>query len=370
MLERGGLGSCALAIVLGLATVGCNPARATDGGEIAPGSESQPVAVLVHVLGEGSIASTLAATSTIEAERQVTVHAETTGQVVAFTAEEGDHVLAGRTLGRIEAEAQSAGLDRAHTNFEKAKRDLETIEQLFAQGVASRQELDAARLTFQSFDLDVKDRRRDVGNTKLIAPIGGTITERQIVSGAFVTAGQPLLTITDFDTLIARIHIPERELDRVSVGQNARVVGRVAQGRRGEAVVQRIAPIVDPATGTVKVTVALPDQSITFLPGMYVEVTLTTELHEGALLVPKRALVRDDERVWVFVAEGDRAKRRSVELGLQDGEWCEVGTGLRAGEEVIVAGQAGLKDDAVIRRVSAHGTGSPGEAVESAPEGL
>lgn len=342
-----------LALVVLFGGAACNPADARRPPE-GDTAEHEPVTpVLLHTLTRGGIQATLVASSTIEAERKVTVHAETTGRVLSLAFEEGDRVREGQRLARIAAEVQASGLDRAARTLAQAQQDLATVERLFAQNVASRTELDTARRTFDAASQDVRDRRRDVGHTTITAPFGGTVTERFVSDGTYVAPGQQLLTIVDFSTLVARVFVPEKELDRIAVGQPAAIAGKAARDRKGTGRIARIAPVVDAQTGTIKVTVALPEHLAGgeqgFLPGMYAEVTLTTERRDDALLVPRRALVRDDEAVFVFVVRNDRAERARLELGLEDRDWAEVRTGLEPGDAVVVAGQAGLKDGALVR---------------------
>jgi membrane fusion protein (multidrug efflux system) len=115
--------------------------------------------------------------------------------------------------------------------------------------------------------------------------------------------------------------------------------------------IDRISPVVDPATGTVKVTVATPRQE-GLRPGMYVEVELVTAVHDAALLVPKRALVYDNDQVFVFRLkddEGRRVERLRVTPLLENADFVEPSDGLEPGDEVVVAGQSGLKDDGLVR---------------------
>ncbi len=353
----------ALALVL---VAACNggPSMFAKDAKADEAETERAAPVVTTTVKTGTIAARLTAASTIEAERMVTVHAESTGRIVALAFEEGDAVKEGALLGRIKSDMQSSGLDRASTGLDKAKMDLDTVEELFARKVASKQELDAARLAYKQALLDVGDRRRDIRNTKIVAPQAGTVTQRFVTEGAFVTSGAQIASIVDFDTLVARVYVPEKELDRIRVGQIADIVGKAAAGRRGAGEVVRIAPIVDSATGTVKVTVGLPkalaggDQG--FLPGMYAEVTLTTDTRDDATLVPKQALVYDEDEAFVFVVDGDRVKRTRVELGLLDDDRAEVVKGVGAGTEIVESGHAGLKDGALVTRVD--GTGQPIEA--------
>ena len=170
--------------------------------------------------------------------------------------------------------------------------------------------------------------------------------------------------------MVARVYVPERELDRIAVGQPAQIVGKAATDRRGEGRVLRIAPVVDATTGTVKVTVALPEALAGgeqgFLPGMYAEVTLTTQSRERATLVDKQALVYRDEKPFVFVVDGNRAKEREVKLGLTDEDHAEVLEGLELGDEVVISGQSGLEDGGLVQRVDPTGKPLPEDAPPSA----
>jgi membrane fusion protein (multidrug efflux system) len=310
-------------------------------------------------LGRGPIVATFSAASTIEAERQVTVHAESTGRILQLSAEEGQRVRKGELLALVRHDAQDSGLARAETNLEKNQGEYERLRRLFDQKVVSQQEIDSARIAFETSRIDVDDRRRDLRNTKVIAPIDGTITQRSVSAGAFVTSGAQVLSIVDFSTLVARVYVPERELDRLHVGQPAEIVGKAAQGRRGTGAVARIAPIVDSTTGTVKVTISLPPELAGgpkgFLPGMYAEVTLTTERRDDVLLVQKSAVAHDDDQSWLFVVEGNRVRRKPVKLGLANREQAEVLEGAAVGDEIVLVGQAGLRDGALVRRVDASG---------------
>ncbi len=337
----------------------------TTGGE-----EDVAVPVVVETVRSGEIAGRVVSASTIEAERKVTVHAEATGRILDLRVEEGQKVARGQVIARIEGDAQAAGLLRAKANLEKARLDFERIRALHARGAATDEELETARITYETARIDLRDRQRDVRTTKVRAPMAGTVTERFVDEGAFVTSGAQVVSIVDFSSLVARMFIPERELDRVRVGQPATVVGKAATGRRAEGKVLRIAPVVDPTTGTVKVTVALPPEASGgergFLPGMYAEVTLITERHEGATLLSKAALVHEDERAYVFVVEGDTAHKVAVETGLEDGDVVEIVSGVEPGQEVVVAGQSALEDGSRIQRVDEQGR--PVEAGGAAPE--
>ncbi len=360
-----------------LAALGCQARAEKDNPDPKAEATDRPAPVVLGTASIGTITETISVSSTIEAERQVTIHAESTGRLVDLTVEEGDKVKKGQLLARIRYDAQASSLVRANTSLDKARDDFNRAEQLFRDRVIGDEELQRARNTLDLAELDLRDRSRDMRNTKVTAPFAGTITKRVVTAGAFINSGAELLTIVDFDTLVARVFVPEKQLDRIRVDQVADVVGKAARGRRGEGTVQRIAPTIDAGTGTVKVTIALPPALAGpqgFLPGMYAEVTLTTDQREGVVLIPKAALVRDEEQTHVFVVtgtpdDGFTAKRVSVELGLTDPEQIEIRSGIQAGDQIIIAGQNGLKDGAKVVRFDAEGKPIDSLPVDAPKEG-
>lgn len=349
---------------LGFGTA-CQPPANADASTADEDAEEVAAPVTVGKVEAGEIEAVIRASSTIEAERQVTVHAESTGRVTLLEAEEGDLIEAGKLVAKIKQEVQRAGLDRANTSLQRTQEDLAVVRKLHEAGAASSDELRQAELALQTAKLDLRDRKRDLKNTRVTAPIAGKVTERFVNVGAFVTSGAQLVNIVDFSTLVARVYVPEKVLDRIEVGQSALVEGKAARGRKGEGTVARIAPVVDATTGTIKVTVSLPEAlsggDKGFLPGMYAEVTLTTDRHNGVPLVDKRALVYEDEVPYAFVVDGDRVKRVRLTLGLLDRDRAEVLEGLAVGAEVVLAGQGGLKDGSLVRRVEPADATAPGE---------
>jgi membrane fusion protein, multidrug efflux system len=161
--------------------------------------------------------------------------------------------------------------------------------------------------------------------------------------------------VVDLSRLEVEIHLAERYLARIAVGQKARVTSEFSElVANGEVI--RIAPTVDAATGTVKVTVAVQQDGVVLRPGMFVNVDVVTETREQALLVPKRALVYEDGEPVVYVARDGLATRVPLGPGQEQGDEREVAEGIEEGELVIVMGQTALKDGAAVSIASANGS--------------
>lgn len=382
-----GPGLVALLLLLALAFAGC-----TDKGEALESSgdasdsevekkedgeekEEELPPVEVVSLEHGAIEAVLRFSTNLEAESEVQVFSQAARLVTQLKVEEGDPVREGQVLVRLQDEEQKSELARIESQLARVRREYQRQESLFAQNLISEQVMNDATYEVEQLELALGDAKRNLGYTEVRAPISGTITGRHVNLGDHITVNQHLFDLVDFDSIVARVYVPEKELPRLRVGQAARLFSASIgdQARSGEVI--RIAPIVDPASGTVKVTVGIPRGgpsvplrgSQSLLPGMYVEVELVTDTREDALLVPKRAVVYDQNQAFLYRLSDDMtAERLRIAVLLEDRQnvmpavggtassatassGTAPGGGLAAGDRIVVAGQAGLKDGAKVR---------------------
>ncbi len=348
------LSASLLSAILVLTVVACSRggddsktfAEGAAGGE---DRKEEAVPVEVVALERGTIESALRFSATLEAERDVRVLAEAQRGVVELKVEEGDAVRAGSLLIRLQDDAQRSSLNKAEIELRQATREYDRQKSLFEQSLVSEQVYGDAALVFDQAGIAVEDARRNLAYTEVRAPFSGIVTERMVNVGDHVTLNQPLFRIVDFDSIVARIYVPEKELPALATGLETRLTAEAIGGVSFFGSVNRISPVVDPGTGTVKVTVATPRQE-GLRPGMYVEVELVTAVNEDALLLPKRSVVYDNDQLFVFrLGDERRVERIKVEPVLEDIENIEPAGGLSTGDLVVVAGQASLKDQALVR---------------------
>jgi membrane fusion protein (multidrug efflux system) len=348
---------------------GATPASDTADSKKDVNAEDDEEAVPVEVarLVRGPIESVLRSSANLEAESHVQVFSQASRLVREMLVEEGDRVGEGQALLRLQDEEQRNALTKVRSQLDKARREYERQQRLYDQQLISEQAFTDATHELEQLEIALSDAERELSYTEVRAPIAGTITARVVKLGDQIQTGQHLFDIVDFDSIVARIYVPERNLPALRPDQPARILAQALEGREYDGVVKRIAPIVDARSGTVKVTVAVGRQP-GLLPGMYVDVDLVTATHTQAVLVPKRALVYDDDEVFVYrLADDRRVERVHIEPVLADKRFVEPRGGLAVGDEVVIAGQAGLKDGA---RVSLPGDEESDEEPDGAVEGV
>lgn len=323
----------------------------SSGGAKAKVDEAVPVEVAA--LERGEIEAVLRFSTNLEADSQVEVFSQAARQVRQLLVEEGARVSKGQVLLRLQDEEQRTTLAKVQSQLERAKREYERQKKMFASELISEQAFSQATYDVEQLELAKEEAERQLSYTEVRAPISGTVTRRLVGLGDHVVPNQHLFDLVDFNSIVARVHVPEKELSRLRLGQPVRISAPALGGETVEARVSLLSPVVDPKSGTIKATVKVPDHP-GLRPGMYVDVTLVTTTEKDALLVPKRALVYDNDQIFLYrLKDGNRVERLLVRPELENKEFVKPLDGLSEGDKVVVAGQAGLKDGAVVRLAKA-----------------
>ena len=320
------------------------------GGAAAP--------VKVETVKQGDISAYILKNTTLEAERWVDVRARRSGQVIAISKEEGDPVREGTVMARLDADAAQISVAQREVAYQEAKQRYEREDALFQRNLGSKQSYENAKTQFESAKAQLEQAKLDLSYTAIRSPIQGIMTLRNIEVGNMVTNNQVVASVAKFDPLLARIQVTEKDFGKITVGQTARITVEAAPEREFTGTVKMISPVVDPESGTVKVTVEIPRTDKSLLrPGMFASVYIITETRRNTLVIPKKALVLEGEGNQVFTFETDpesgrgQAQRRRIEIGFTDSDRLEILNGLSQGERVITVGQEGLRPGSPVRLV-------------------
>ncbi len=332
-------------------------ARGGRGGRAGRGAGAA-APVKVEPVKRGDISSYILKNTTLEAERWVDVRTRTTGQVIAILAEEGDSVSAGSVLARLDADAARINVAQREVAHREASQRYEREDALFQRNLGSKEAYESAKTQLESAKAQLEQAKLTLSYTAITAPIAGIMTLRNIEVGNMVTNNQVVASVAKFDPLLARIQVTEKDFGKITVGQIARITIEAAPEREFTGTVKMISPVVDPESGTVKITVEIPRADKSLLrPGMFASVYIITETRQNTLVIPKKALVLEGEGNQVFVFETDpetgrgQARRRRIEIGFTDSDRLEILSGLSPGERVIMVGQEGLRPGSSVRLV-------------------
>lgn len=314
--------------------------------EEAVEDEPRPMAVAVAEVRAEPVERLLVLQGRVEPDQRVHVRAETAGQVAEWAVERGAEVAEGDLLVRLRMDDREARLRQAIARERGAENDFEATRRLFAEGHASRTALEAREAELEAARAEREAVELDIRNTRITAPLTGTVNRRVAERGEFVGVGDPVAEIIDNDPLLAVVWVPQHQIGRVRPGQEARV--RFLDGRRAGGRVRFVASVAELGTQTFRTEVRVPNPDGALPSGISAGVEIVTEEIRAHKLSPAvMGLddagqvgvkgVDDDDRVVFYPVEVVRTERDGVwATGLPDKlRLITVGHGfVTAGEQV------------------------------------
>lgn len=354
-LKRFGPAVLACALLLGACAqeeAGEEPAADVEEEEEAP-----PIPVETSSPVRGDIFAVYAGTAPIEAFAEADVIAKVAGEIREILVEEGMDVTQGQVLARLDGDMLRLELNESEARLRKLQRDYERNVELKEKGLISTGDFDKIRYEMEALEASYNLAKLELDYTRIRAPIDGVISERFAKIGNTIAVGDPVFRVTSFDPLVAYLHVPEREYRNIEEGQLVGIEIDALQGRPVVAAVTRISPIVDPATGTFKITIEITDPERRIKPGMFGRIGIVYDKHENALQVPRSAILEEDGETSVFVVVDDKATRKTVTTGYSDKGMVEIVTGIDDGDRIVTVGHVGLKEDATVTIINADDAG-------------
>ena len=315
--------------------------------------KDQPTAIPVEItrLTTGQISSFLLYSSTLETEQTVNVYSRIAGLAEEIYVEESDRVQKGARLIQIEKDEYVLAERKARLEYEKLLADYNRLKALQAEELLSEEEFLTAEINMKQAEIAWEQAKLNLEYTTVTAPISGVIGDRLVNLGDRIQTSTNLFTIANLNEKIVRLYVPQSEFAKCYKNQTAKVTTDVMAGTKFNGYVKRISPIIDPQSGTFKVTIAVKDPQNKLRPGMFVNAELIVDTHENAKLIPKSALIYENERTYFFIVSQDSSQKLELKKGFEDAEKVEILNDLEAGTQIVVLGQNGLKDGSRVKIV-------------------
>ena len=339
----------ALALAPGCSGRSPDPASRTDAATLQSSVPRVKVAPARPITGADASFGTF-----LEAEREAELVAETDGEIVAIRVREGERVAEGDTLLVIDDRDEQLALQRDEAEHAWALSQLERAHALDKQGYVSTREVEQASLQLRRAEAALGLSRVALSRCAVRAPIAGLAWMIRVEPLHRVAVGQPLLRVTDPDRLRASAYLPAALRAEVRVGTRVRLEP-VRGGEPIEAVVSRVDPLTDPASGTFKVVSTF--RRATGSPEAGVEARFVVPSRRGAsgCIVPSTTIVESNgDSTWVWRCEADRVRRAIVRIAPHRGDAIEIESGLSGDCRVVVGTDRPLSDGSVVEVVDSR----------------
>jgi membrane fusion protein (multidrug efflux system) len=357
-------------IILSLIIFGVVQSNSTEGTDnVAQGSKAAATkaaspqtshsktaaAVRVEIVAPRRLVNTLALTGVVTPTRTARMASPGEGPVLACPTasclvREGDRVKEGELLLRIgrnkTAEAQLAASEQT---LKESEAELRRIEQLVEVGAIPGAQLDGARSAYENARAQRAKAMENTLDYSVSAPWNGIVSKVHVAEGDYVVPRAPLIEIFDPQSLVVQFAVPEALSTAVRSGQRVTVQLDAYPGQHLNGAITRVYPELDKQMHTRTVEATLSND-ISLLPGMFARIQVLLAEYPDALSVPPEAiLTTPQQQALVFVVEEGQARQRLVQPGIEDQGRVQIVSGLKTGDQVVIAGYEKLKDGTAVQ---------------------
>jgi membrane fusion protein (multidrug efflux system) len=290
----------------------------------------------------------LSAVGSLVAVAGVAVTSEVAGKVGAIHFESGQEVQAGQPLVDLDADTDRAELDGLLAAQRLAQVKFTRQASLLAKNSAAQADYDEAKAVLDAAAAAVHAKHAVIDKKQIRAPFGGRLGIRQVDLGQYLAPGSPIVTLQALNPIYADFALPERQLERLGVGQAVVVAVQAYPGERFQGRITALEPGVEAGTRSVGVRAVLDNPQQRLRPGMFAEVQVLLPEGPPLLTLPRTAVTYAPYGDSVFTVEagegGPTVQRRQVETGEVRGDRVAILSGLSAGQRVVSAGQVKLRN--------------------------
>lgn len=305
--------------------------------------------VRVRTLEAHTVEDRVILTGRVEPWEDVELSAEVSGKIEWQGIEEGDQVVAGQELVKIDTESIRVQLDQARAQHKLAVQELARAKDLEKEGIGSPQSLDRAITERDVAAANVRALEVEVTRSVVTAPIDGAVDRLEHEQAEFVDRGTLLVRLVQVHKVKVEVGIPERDIPFFTKGDAVTVTVDALPGEGFEGTIHRIATTADTATRTFAAEIELDNRQGSLMPGMIARVRLVRRSYPDAIAIPLFAVISLEDRYIVYIEADGLAEQRDVEVGIFQEDWVHITKGLSDGDRLIVSGQRNVRPGEPVR---------------------
>lgn len=256
----------------------------------------------------------------------------------------GDKIKVGQTVVTLLNADHAARALANKSEYDEALLNYNRLFELNKKGAIAQSEVDKAYSALKKSEADAQASRSTLQRTELKSTIDGVVSSRNVEPGEVAEVGKSLITIVDLGEMEAQLMVSKKDIHNINKDTPVEiVVDDVASKGR----VKRISPEAQQGSGLYPVVVGL-EQGSSVLPGSYLEGKFLVEKKDGVIVIPSNSVIYRNSKEYVYLTSGDRAKMAEVVTGGGRGGRVMVNSGLKPGDTLIISGNRGLFDGALI----------------------
>lgn len=303
--------------------------------EIIKETNIKKVTVETFLVNNHEFKSGFETATTLEPSEISNVSSEISGIITMMNVKLGDRVIKGQTIASIDNEIASRQYQQTQINLEKVKNTYLKYKELDKSNNIPKIELQNMEFEYMSLLKQVAIAKKAVNQSKIIAPIAGIVTTKNVSKGDVVQPFAPIISIASNSVLKATINLNFLEWSSLNINDKTRIVYEGNQTEIQGIITKKIPNPTQSRTYPVEITIANPKSLV---PGLSVKVFLNADKFVSKVAIPRSAIVLKDNQSFCYVIANNQIKKVSITTGIFDNDFIELKSGLNANDEIISKG--------------------------------
>src|SRR4030095_4645271 len=272
------------------------------------------------------------------------VSSEEGGLIVSLNKDKGSYVGRGEIIARIKKDVEIASYEQAEAQIELARINYEKQKALYEDNATTEMQYLTAKWQYEAAvrSQDILKQRLKTGFVR--SPISGVVDEKYMNRGEMSAPGSPIVNIIDISRVKISAGVPESYITKIKKGQHVNITIEVIPGAGFDGTVSYISPSLDAISRTFEVEVVITNTGRILKPGMNANVEISQYERSDAVVVPQDLIIDNGDEQYVFVLEGENAKKRVIKIGGREGNNVLIESGLNPGDKLMYEGFQSVKD--------------------------
>lgn len=272
------------------------------------------------------------------------ISSEEGGLILGITKDKGSHVSKGEVVARLKKDVEGATLDQSEAQFELAKINFEKQEELWKENATTELQYLTAKWQMEAAKRGLEVLKTHISKADVRSPISGVVDEKYMNNGEMSGPGSPIINVVDVSRVKISAGVPERYINEVKKGQTVKITVDVLPGVEFDGKISYLAPTLSSGSRTFEIEIVINNKDRLLKPEMNVNIEISEYKIADAIVIPQDLIVDLGDNRYVFVIEGDLAKKRNLDIDGRNGNLVLITKGLNAGDKLIYEGFQSLVD--------------------------
>jgi len=272
------------------------------------------------------------------------ISSEEGGLILSILKNKGDRVSAGQVVVRLKKDTEGATYEQALAQYELAKINFDKQKQLYEENATTEIQYLTAKWQLEAAGRGLEVLRTRLNKGYIRSPINGVVDDKFMNKGEMSAPGMPILNIVDVSRVKISGGVPERYINDVKMGQNVKITVEVLPGAEFEGEVSYISPTLSSTSRTFEIEIVISNKDRMLKPEMNANIQIAKPKLDNSVVIEQDLMVDFGEEKYVFILEGDVARKRVIETNGRNGNKVLVTKGLNIGDKIVNEGFQALAD--------------------------